>query len=228
MLTDLDAPREPHRRRRPGDRRGSRARRRVGRPARSRCRRWWPSGAALPARCGLAAEGARPRPALRSGEVALPGLGTVIGLEARADEPLLHLGWTSFTDTAGGSRLRRRRAACCAPRFAAGARHRPRHRADLVPSADGTPVPVFLVHRPDVTADERAASGLALRLRRFPHRDHAGRSSRPASRSRRPAACRSRSPACAAAASTARRGTTPGGSRTSRTCSTTRSPSPQT
>lgn len=85
------------------------------------------------------------------GEISLPGLGSVTGFAARDDEALLHFAFTSFGtppkvlayDT-GTAELRTAFTPSGAP------------DTDLVveqimvPSLDGTQIPVFLLHRPDV------------------------------------------------------------------------------
>ena len=84
-------------------------------------------------------------------DVGLPGLGSVTAMEAREDDPLVHLAWTSFV--APGSVL----AYDAAADRLTTAFETPLE-SDLVTeqievtSADGTIVPVFLVHRRDVTA----------------------------------------------------------------------------
>ncbi|MGH8863004.1 MAG: prolyl oligopeptidase family serine peptidase, partial [Jatrophihabitantaceae bacterium] len=82
--------------------------------------------------------------------IELPGLGSVTELDARADEPLAHLAWTSFVsppcvlayDTSDGSLTTAFEAPLDSDLVTEQVR---------VPSADGTSVPVFLIHRPDVT-----------------------------------------------------------------------------
>lgn len=85
------------------------------------------------------------------GTVGLPGVGTVTELEARASDPLVHLAWTSFV------------APSAVLAYDVGADILTTAFDTLLPSdlvteqvfvtsADGTRVPLFLVHRPDVTA----------------------------------------------------------------------------
>lgn len=93
------------------------------------------------------------------GRIDLGELGSLAGLAGRQDDPLLHIGWTTFTrpttvfahdlDTGGTTEV-----------FAA----RPAGlREDLVTTqvfvdrADGTRVPMFLVHRADVTPEHGTA-----------------------------------------------------------------------
>lgn len=88
------------------------------------------------------------------GEIALPELGSVTEIAARAGEPLLHLGFTSFVNP----------GAVLSHDLDTGAT-RTVFSTDLgdppgsitteqtwIESADGTRLPVFLVHRADVTA----------------------------------------------------------------------------
>ncbi len=82
--------------------------------------------------------------------VALPGIGSITELSGRVGEPLVHLGWTSFSappsvlclDTGDGTL----RTAFSAPLDSELVTEQIR-----VTSKDGTEVPVFLVHRPEVT-----------------------------------------------------------------------------
>ncbi len=99
-------------------------------------------------------------------------------------------------------------------------------RQVFYPSKDGTQISMFIVAKKDVVLDGNnpvllyGYGGFDVSL--TPARSPRWRSS---TRGSRRAAC-TRCPTCAAAASTARRGTTRGRARTSRTCSTTSSPRP--
>jgi prolyl oligopeptidase len=93
------------------------------------------------------------------GDVDVGDPGSVAGLTGTPDDPVAHLGWTTFTqptrvlsiDLASGAV-----AEVFRPRL-------PGAPVDLVttqsfvPSSDGTPVPVFLVHRADVHPDRGPA-----------------------------------------------------------------------
>ena len=96
--------------------------------------------------------------------VPLPALGSVTGLEARADEAVVYLDWTTFTDPPAvmaydvdSGEL----STAFAP--STGSDTRPEQLTDVVTevvteqvwvtSRDGTRLPVFLLHRPDVTVD---------------------------------------------------------------------------
>jgi prolyl oligopeptidase len=86
-------------------------------------------------------------------EVTLPGLGSVVGLEAREDESLLHVGFTSFGRPPGVLAVDVESGEVSTAFSPAG-----EPTADLVveqvrvTSKDGTEIPVFLLHRPDVRA----------------------------------------------------------------------------
>ncbi len=88
-------------------------------------------------------------------------------------------------------------------------------------SKDGTRVPMFLTYKKGLT-EGRPEPDAAVRLRRLQHRRRCRRS-RLARRDGWRWAASTRWPTCAAAANTARRGTTPAACRRSRTCSTTSS-----
>jgi prolyl oligopeptidase len=85
-------------------------------------------------------------------DVELPSLGSIEEIEAHQDDPIAHLCWTSFTEPAGVLAFDVRTGALSSA-FAAPI------GSDLVTdqiwvtSADGTRLPAFLVHRPDVRAD---------------------------------------------------------------------------
>lgn len=88
------------------------------------------------------------------GAIQLPGLGSVTGLSARADEALAHIGWTSFTappsvlgyDVETGELTHPFSAPLTTPVEVVA-------EQIWVTSDDGTRLPVFLLHRGDVTAD---------------------------------------------------------------------------
>ncbi len=91
----------------------------------------------------------------QTGEIALPGLGSIVEISGRPTESLLHLGFTSFTQPASvlSCDLDTLQVETV---FAADLGD----PADLVvteqtwiTSADGTRLPVFLIHRSDITAD---------------------------------------------------------------------------
>ena len=88
------------------------------------------------------------------GEVTLPGLGTVVGLEAREDDSLLHVGFTSFGTPPGVLAVDVESGEVSTAFSPAGV-----PSADLVVeqvrviSKDGTEIPVFLLHRSDVHAE---------------------------------------------------------------------------
>ena len=94
------------------------------------------------------------------------------------------------------------------------------------PSKDGTKIPMFLTYKKGLKKDGQNPT-IPLWLRRVQRRHDAGLLAGDRLRGWRWAAS-SRRPACAAAASTARRGTTPAAWPTSRTSSTTSSPAPST
>jgi prolyl oligopeptidase len=82
--------------------------------------------------------------------VTLPGLGSITGMEARPTEPIAHLAWTSFHeppavllyDTSSGELTTAFRAELSSDLVT---------EQRWVTSTDGTRLPMFLVHRPDVT-----------------------------------------------------------------------------
>ena len=86
------------------------------------------------------------------GEVTLPALGSITEFEARQGDPLAHFGWTTFTEPEGVL------AYDAAADTLSVAQSTPLD-SDVVTEQvwvtgrDGTRVPVFLVHRPDVRAD---------------------------------------------------------------------------
>jgi prolyl oligopeptidase len=87
-------------------------------------------------------------------EVELPGLGSVLGIEARPGEPVAHLGWSSFTSPPAVLSLEvGADGATVAPAFAADLSTELVTEQIRVTSTDGTEVPVFLVHRPEVSVD---------------------------------------------------------------------------
>ena len=108
----------------------------------------------------------------RVGDVALPGHVSVTEVSGSLGLPTLHYGLTSFTDPASVW-------SCDVTSGQAVEIHNSALPIDAdsivvtraaAPSADGTEVPMFLVHRRDVTPDRRRADD-ALRLRRVRHRD---------------------------------------------------------
>jgi len=89
------------------------------------------------------------------GTIELPGLGTVISLSASDDSPLVHLDFTSYT-TAGQILAHDLTTGVTEKVFAAApAEPGPELVTDQIwiRSADGTRLPAFVVHRPDVTPD---------------------------------------------------------------------------
>ncbi|MGI8879980.1 MAG: prolyl oligopeptidase family serine peptidase [Jatrophihabitans sp.] len=86
------------------------------------------------------------------GEVALPELGSVTALSARADEPLLHIAFTSFTTPSTVLGYDMSSAELATAFTPSGAPDSAVVTEQIwVTSKDGTRVPVFLLHRPDVT-----------------------------------------------------------------------------
>lgn len=85
-------------------------------------------------------------------EVELPSLGTITGIEARHTESLAHLGWSTFTDPAGvlGYDVGSGRLSTA---FVAPVESDVVTEQLWVTSADGTRLPVFVLHRPDVRPD---------------------------------------------------------------------------
>jgi prolyl oligopeptidase len=85
-----------------------------------------------------------------TGTITLPGLGTITDMEARQAEPIMHFAWTSFDQPPSVLRYD-------ADRGESASVFCPELDSELVTdqvwvtSADGTRVPVFLVHRPDVS-----------------------------------------------------------------------------
>lgn len=84
------------------------------------------------------------------GEIVLPSLGSVVDLEGRESEPLLHIGWTSFVEPPGV--LAYDVAAAELTRaFSVELDSDVVTDQVWVTSKDGTQVPVFLLHRPEVS-----------------------------------------------------------------------------
>jgi prolyl oligopeptidase len=146
--------------------------------------------------------------------VTLPGLVSITGMEARPTEPIAHLAWTAFHeppavllyDTSSGELTTAFRAELSSDLVT---------EQRWVTSTDGTRLPMFLVHRPDVTRKTNrtrpGCTATAVSGSRSPPTSSRRDSPSPAPAGSLP------SPACAAAVNTARRGTTPAGSPTSRT-----------
>jgi prolyl oligopeptidase len=84
-------------------------------------------------------------------DVPLPGLGSVVGLEGRADESVLHVGFTSFGTPPGVLAVD---AASGTASWAFRPTGLPSADVEVelvrVTSKDGTEIPVFLLHRSDV------------------------------------------------------------------------------
>jgi prolyl oligopeptidase len=88
----------------------------------------------------------------QSAEVPLAGLGSVLEMSARAGEPLVHLAWSSFTEPTAVLSYDVA-AARLDTAFATPLGSRLVTEQIRVTSADGTTVPVFLIHRADVTIE---------------------------------------------------------------------------
>ncbi|HZC69889.1 MAG TPA: prolyl oligopeptidase family serine peptidase [Jatrophihabitans sp.] len=86
------------------------------------------------------------------GALTLPGLGSITAMEARPTAPIAHLAWTSFHEPAAVLRYDARSGELTNA-------FRAELSSDLVTeqvwvtSIDGTRLPMFLIHRPDVTRD---------------------------------------------------------------------------
>jgi prolyl oligopeptidase len=85
-------------------------------------------------------------------EVALPALGSIEAIEARQSEPLVHLAWSTFTDP-DSVLAYDIDAAELSVAFATDLTSDLVTEQIWVTSADGTRLPVFLVHRPDIRHD---------------------------------------------------------------------------
>jgi prolyl oligopeptidase len=87
-----------------------------------------------------------------TGVIALPGLGTVTEIEARPEEPVAHLAWTSFDQPPSVLQYNAASGELTTV-------FRPELDSELVTdqvwvtSKDGTKLPTFLVHRSDVTRE---------------------------------------------------------------------------
>ena len=87
------------------------------------------------------------------GELALPGLGTVLDLEAREDESLLHVGFTSFGTPPRVLAIDVESGEVSTAFSPAGVPSEDVVVEQVrVPSKDGTEIPVFLLHRSDLHA----------------------------------------------------------------------------
>ena len=180
------------------------------------------------------------------GRPELPGLGSIVTIDARPDRDEVVFVFTSFTDppsawVARGSVISGLNAGATygsesiaglsmrsagSSSLQAGDPHAYQTTQVWYPSKDGTPVSMFLVHRADLVRGRQPA-GAAERLRRIQYQSHAGlRSGQlPAARPRRhlragEPARRRRVPA--------RSGIGPACSSASRTCSTISLPPPNT
>ena len=85
-------------------------------------------------------------------EVELPSLGSIEWIEARESEPLAHLAWSTFTEPDGVLSLDVASGELSVA-FATEIESDLVTEQIWVTSADGTRLPVFLVHRPDVRPD---------------------------------------------------------------------------
>jgi prolyl oligopeptidase len=119
-------------------------------------------------------------------EIELPSLGSIDGIEARPHEPLAHLAWSTFTAPAGVLAYDVA-AGTLTTAFSAPLDSDVVTEQVWVTSADGTRVPVFVLHRRDVRADNgphptwlygyggfRAATTPAFEPTRFSFAAHGG------------------------------------------------------